>query len=253
MIDFTGKHISIVGGSRGIGAETARFAAQLGATVSITYAANAQRAAAVVSDIIKAGGQAKAYQADVTHENSVDAYVDAAITDNGPIEGMVVSAGIFEHAPIETMTTEFWDRTMHTNLRGTMLAVRAGAKAMRAAQRGGSIVIYTSTAGQSGGGGGASAYCVSKAGQIMFARCMAAELGPDGIRVNSLAPAWTETEMAAAHLDRLEREHVAQQFALKRIGQPNDVAQSTCYLLSDAAQFVTGTCHSVDGGMAMRY
>ena len=87
---------------------------------------------------------------------------------------------------------------------------------LRASGNGGSIVMYTSTAGQSGGGGGASAYCVSKAGQIIFARCMAAELGPDNIRVNSIAPAWTETEMAKKHLDRIGRE------ALYESGETDD-------------------------------
>jgi len=252
MIDLTGKHIVIIGGSRGIGAATAKQAASLGATVSLTYASSPDRAREVVDAIAAAGGKAQAYQAEITAEHQVDAAVDAAIADHGPLHGMVVSAGVFEHLKIEDMTTEFWDRTMTINLRGTMFAVRAAARHLRAQGDGGSIVIYTSTAGQHGGGGGASAYCVSKAGQILFARCMAHELGPDGIRVNSLAPAWTETEMAAPHLERLEREQVKQTFPLRRIGEPEDVAKATCYLLSDAAGFVTGTCHVVDGGMAMR-
>ena len=81
---------------------------------------------------------------------------------------------------------------------------------------------------------------------------MAHELGADQIRVNSIAPAWTETDMAAVHLDRLGRDKVAKQFALGRIGLPDDVASATCYMLSDLARFVTGTVHTVDGGMAMR-
>jgi len=252
MIDFNGTHLFICGGSRGIGAATARLAAELGAKVSLTYNANPDRAEALVKEIETAGGKAAAFQAEVSDEQSVARAVDAAVEQFGPLRGMVISAGIFEHLTIEEMTLEFWERTQSINMRGTVWAVKAAARQMRAHGQGGSIVIYTSTAGQSGGGGGASAYCVSKAGQIIFARCMAKELGADGIRVNSLAPAWTETEMAAKHLDRLDREKVSQDFALGRVGLPEDVAKATCYLLSDAAGFVTGTCHTVDGGMAMR-
>ena len=93
---------------------------------------------------------------------------------------------------------------------------------------------------------------MSKAGQIVFGRCMAHELSGDKIRVNTIAPAWTETDMAAPHLDRQGREGVAKRFPLGRIGLPDDVASATCYLLSDMAGFVTGTVHTVDGGMAMR-
>jgi len=252
MIDLNETHIFVTGGSRGIGAATARMAARLGAKVSLTYNANPERARALVEAIKDDGGEAAAFHAEVSDEASVEGAVEAAVRTFGDLRGMVVSAGIFEHCKIESMTVEFWERTQSINLRGTVWAVKAAAKQMRLHGRGGSIVIYTSTAGQSGGGGGAAAYCVSKAGQIIFARCMAHELGRDGIRVNSLAPAWTETEMAAPHLDRLDREEVGKSFALGRVGQPDDVAKATCYLLSDAAGFVTGTCHTVDGGMAMR-
>jgi len=252
MIDLKGTHIFISGGSRGIGAATARLAAKLGAKVSLTYNASPDRAEALVKEIEAEGGEAAAFQAEVRDETSMNDAVEAAVQRFGELRGMVVSAGIFEHCKIEEMTVEFWERTQSINMRGTLWAVKAAAKQMRGHGHGGSIVIYTSTAGQSGGGDGASAYAVSKASQITFARCMARELGGDGIRVNSLAPAWTETEMAAKHLDRLDREKVGKSFALGRVGLPEDVAKSTCYLLSDAAGFVTGTCHSVDGGMAMR-
>ncbi|MDA0712175.1 MAG: SDR family oxidoreductase, partial [bacterium] len=185
-------------------------------------------------------------------EEHVDQVISQSIAHFGDLHGMVVSAGVFEHCPIEELTPAFWERTMSINLAGTVWCVKAAAKHMRAHGQGGAIVIYSSTAGQAGGGGGASAYAVSKAGQIMFARCMAHELGPDRIRVNTIAPAWTETDMAAPHLDRLGREKVANRFPLGRIGQSDDVASATCYLLSDLASFVTGTVHTVDGGMAMR-
>ncbi|MBC7805632.1 MAG: SDR family oxidoreductase [Akkermansiaceae bacterium] len=251
-IDLSGKHVLIVGGSRGIGASAARTVAKAGANVSLTYRDNANAAAAVVADIHATGGGALALQADVQDEAVIEAAVASATAAFGPLAGVVISAGIFEHRTIETMTLDFWDRTMATNLTGTMLAVRAVQKGMRESGGGGSIVIYTSTAGQSGGGGGSAAYCVSKAGQIMFMKCMAHELAPHQIRVNCVAPAWTETDMAAASLDRLGREKVARDFPLGRIGQPQDVADATLFLLSDLSAFITGVTLTVDGGIAMR-
>jgi NAD(P)-dependent dehydrogenase (short-subunit alcohol dehydrogenase family) len=246
------SHIFIAGGSRGIGAAAAKLAAQAGAAVSITYHQRSDAADAVVAAITGAGGKAAAFKANVADEKQVFAAMDAAAAKFGPPTGVVASAGIFEHMLIEDMTAEFWQNMLDTNLTGTMWIVKAAAKHMRQAGRGGSIVIYTSTAGQSGGGGGASAYSVTKAAQITFARCMAHELGKDKIRVNTVAPAWTETDMADKHLERLGREKVAQQFPLGRIGQADDVAKATIFLLSKDAEFITGTTVTVDGGMAMR-
>ncbi len=246
MNDLADRHILIIGGSRGIGAASARRCAALGARVSLTYRAESARAEALAAEI---GGAA--FACDVADEHDVDAATDAAVARLGELRGVVISAGIFEHLAIEAMTVAFWERTMAINLRGTMLAIRAARRHLGHG-RGGSIVIYTSTAGQSGGGGGSAAYCVSKAGQIMLAKCMAHELAPLRVRVNCVAPAWTETDMAAASLDRLGREQVAKSFPLGRIGQPGDVADATAFLLGDASSFITGTTVTVDGGIAMR-
>lgn len=240
------QHIHVIGGSRGIGAAAARSCARRGAKVSLTYRSERDKAEALAAEI---GG--RAYAAEVTDPAAVEAALKQAVADLGPLTGLVVSAGVFEHAKIDDLTDAFWNRTIGINLTGTMIAVRAGQKHLRTSG-GGSIVIYTSTAGQSGGGDGASAYCVSKAGQIMFMKCMARELGPHGIRVNCIAPAWTETDMAAKHLERLGRETVAKQFPLGRIGKAEDVADATAFLLGDDARFITGVTLTVDGGMAMR-
>ena len=251
MIDLTGKHIFIAGGSRGIGAAAARMAAHAGADVSIGYAQHADAAESVLAEIGRAGRRGWMVQADVAEDGAMELALDEAVRHNGPLSGMVVSAGIFEGAPIHEMTAEFWDRTMAINLRGTFLAVKAAARHMRAKGHGGSIVIYASTAGQRGSAV-YSAYATSKGGQIMFMRSMAKELGPDRIRVNCIAPAWTETDMAAASLTELGRENVARDFALGRIGLPEDAAGATIFLLSDLAGFITGSTITVDGGMDMR-
>jgi 3-oxoacyl-[acyl-carrier protein] reductase len=246
LIDLRGRHIFVFGGSRGIGAAAARMAASAGAVVSIAYRDNAEAARKLMAEL---GDVATAFRADISAEAEVDDAVDAAVKQNGPLHGMVVSAGIFEGCYLNEMDTAFWDHTMAVNLRGTFLAVRAAARHMRNA--GGSVVIYTSTAGQRGSAE-YSAYATSKGGQIIFMRSMAKELAGDRIRVNCIAPAWTETDMAAPTLDALGREEVAAGFALGRIGLPQDVAGATCFLLSDLSSFITGSTITVDGGMDMR-
>ncbi|AIE85716.1 SDR family NAD(P)-dependent oxidoreductase [Fimbriimonas ginsengisoli] len=249
MISLAGRHIFIAGGSRGIGAASARMAAQAGAAVSVNYLSNREAADRTVEDVRASSGKGFAVQADISEDGAMDAAVDAAVAELGPLSGLVVSAGVFEGCYLPEMTAEFWDRTMSVNVRGTFLAVRAAARHMRTA--GGSIVIYTSTAGQRGSAE-YSAYATSKGAQIMFMRSMAKELAPDQIRVNCIAPAWTDTDMAAPSFDILGRDNVAASFPLGRIGRPEDVAGATVFLLSDLASFITGSTITVDGGMDMR-
>jgi len=251
VLTLANKHIFIAGGSRGIGAAVARLAAKAGANVSVNYRSSADEARAVVGDVEKLGRKAIALAADVADENAMERAVDAAVAHCGPLTSLVVSAGIFESCPLEQMTVAFWERTMSINLRGTFLAVKAAARQLRAAKRGGSIVIYTSTAGQRGSSQ-FSAYATSKGAQIMFMRSMALELAPDRIRVNCIAPSWTETDMSGGVMDAIGREQILKGCPLGRVGAPTDVANATCYLLSDLAEFMTGTTMTVDGGIDMR-
>lgn len=227
------------------------MAARAGAAVSISYRENRSAGEKIVREIAADGGRAFAVQADIAEDGEMDRATGEAVLHLSPLNGLVVSAGIFEGAYLQDMTAEFWDRTMAVNVRGTFLAVRAAARHMRPAGKGGSIVIYTSTAGQRGSAE-YSAYAASKAAQIIFMRSMAKELAANRIRVNCVAPAWTETDMAAPSLDALGRDEVVKGFPLGRIGQPGDAAGAACYLLSDLAEFVTGSTITVDGGMDMR-
>ena len=239
----------VAGGSRGIGRATALMAARAGASVAVNYVRNRDAADAAVAEIAALGGKAVAVRADIAADGEADRAVDEAVAALGPLSGLVVSAGIFEPAPIAEMTAAFWDRTMALNVRGTFLAVRAAARHMRAG--GGSIVIYASTAGQRGSSV-YSAYATSKGAQLLFMRSMAKELAPDRIRVNAVAPGWTETDMSREAMDQEGRAGIIASIPLGRIGQPDDAAGAACFLLSDLAAFITGSTITVDGGFDMR-
>jgi NAD(P)-dependent dehydrogenase (short-subunit alcohol dehydrogenase family) len=252
MIQLNGKHIVIVGGSRGLGAASAVMAAKAGAKVTITYRANEEAAKKVLQEIESGGGKAFAVQAELSLEGDMVKALDRAVEKFGAPHGLVVSAGIFEGpARIEDMSLEFWNRTMVINVTGTFLAVKAAVRHIRKAQIPASIVLYTSTAGQRGSED-YSAYATSKGAVILFMRSMARELGPERIRVNCVAPAWTETDMARPSLDAIGRDKLKKEFVLRKIGHPDDIAGATVYLLSDLANHVTGITLTVDGGIDMR-
>jgi NAD(P)-dependent dehydrogenase (short-subunit alcohol dehydrogenase family) len=251
MINLKGRRIFVAGGSRGIGRAAALMAAQAGADVAISYRADRAAAEATAMEMEAFGGRVLVVGADVASEAEIGPAIDGAVKALGGLDGLVVSAGIFEGRALGEMSLEFWNRTMTINLTGTFLAVKAAVPHLRRSGVGGSIVIYTSTAGQRGSAV-YSAYATSKAGQIMFMRSMALELAPDRIRVNCVAPAWTETDMARGPVEAIGRDKVIAGFPLGRIGHPDDVAGATVYLLSDLARFVTGMTLTVDGGKDMR-
>jgi NAD(P)-dependent dehydrogenase (short-subunit alcohol dehydrogenase family) len=251
MLNLKGRRIFVAGGSRGIGRAAALMAAQAGANVAISYRADKAAADDIAGQIEAIGRKAVVVRADVANESAIGPAIDRATRAMGGLDGLVVSAGVFEGKEIEEMSLEFWNRTMAINLTGTFLCVKAAVPHLRKQGKGGSIVIYTSTAGQRGSAV-YSAYATSKAGQIMFMRSMALELAPDRIRVNCVAPAWTDTDMARGPVDAIGRDKVIAGFPLGRLGRPDDVAGATVYLLSDLARFVTGMTLTVDGGKDMR-
>lgn len=250
MIDLRGQHVFVAGGGRGIGRATAIMAARAGAAVSVNYVRDAAAASETVATIQTNGGRALAVGADITLEGAAEVAMKQAVAQLGPLSGLVVSAGIFEGEPLDRMSLEFWQRTLSINLTGTFLAVQAAAPHLRQ-NGGGSMVIIASTAGQRGSDV-FSAYATSKGGQLLFMRSMAKELAPDKIRVNCVAPGWTETDMSREALDAQGREAVSQTIPLGRIGLPDDSAAPACFLLSDLAQFITGSTITVDGGFDMR-
>jgi NAD(P)-dependent dehydrogenase (short-subunit alcohol dehydrogenase family) len=243
----------VTGGGSGIGLACATRLAADGATVTIT-GRSADRLAAGVAAIEEAapGADVRSVPADVTDEDTLAAAVAAAAEPTGRIDGIVVSAGGSETiGPLTQVDAEAWRRTVDLNLTGTLLTIKHGARIM-ARQGGGSIVAISSVAGAVTHRW-FGAYGPAKAGIDMLCRVAADELGASGIRVNSVRPGLTRTDLVEAITapGPVLDDYLACT-PLGRIGEPEDVANLVRFLLGPEASWITGENISVDGGHAVR-
>ena len=192
-----GKVAIITGSSRGIGACIARRYGAEGARVAVVAHSNLDKAEAVVKEINDAGGEAKAFQADVTQVSECDRLAGEVIAAFGTVDILVNNAGIFTAVPIEDTTEEIWDTQIDLNLKGSFFMARAVVPTMKA-KGNGKIINITSIAGV-GGFPNSGAYCSSKGGQVNMVNALCLELAKDGINVNSLAPGNIKTDMNAPY------------------------------------------------------
>jgi len=239
-----GNTALVTGGSRGIGRATCLALAREGARVAVNYVSNAQAARKVVAEIERLGGEAIMVEADVADPDSVAGMVAAVEHRLGPVDLLVTSAGIAKAEHHSKMTFESWRHMLSVNLDGTYLPVMAVKDGML--DRGyGRIVCIASVAGLRARGR-LITYSTSKAGVIAFARSCAEAFGP-AIRVNCVAPGLIETDMGAStgaeHMQRL-----ADEAFLKRIGQPEEIAETVLFLLTERSSFTTGQTFVADGG-----
>jgi 3-oxoacyl-[acyl-carrier protein] reductase len=246
--DFAGRVALVTGGSRGIGAGTARALAERGARVIVTGRDEAALAS-VVGSIRGAGGEAASLAADLTEAASVEALRAAAEAAFGLPELLVACAGGGgANRPLAEETPENWRATLDRNLTTAFLTLRAFLPAMYEQGRGG-VVVMSSSAGRQLSGASAP-YTAAKAGLQALMRQAAAEAGPRGVRVNAIAPSAIVTDRLAAQPAAV-REEIARGFPLRRLGEVDDVVAATLYLLSDAAGWVTGVTLDVAGGRVM--
>lgn len=248
-LDLTGKTALVTGASRGIGRSIAQTLAAAGANVVVNYVSNEQAAQAVVTHITEAGGKAIAIQADVSQGGDVERLVKGTIEAFGQIDILINNAGITRDTLLLRMKEEDFDAVLQTNLRSVYLCTKAVFRPM-SRQRGGRIVNITSVVGLMGNVGQAN-YAAAKAGIIGFTKSTAREMASRNINVNAVAPGFIETELTDV-LSEEARAGIMSQIPLARLGQPQDVADLVCFLVSDAATYITGQTFAVDGGMVMQ-
>lgn len=252
----------VTGGSRGIGAATAIQLGLHGATVAVNYHRNEAAAQKVVETIKKAGGKALAFQADVAKQEEVERMVAHIHETLGPIDTLVLNAPassspsteIPAHEQLQAILAPFtgsrWD-VMESFVRGQLQAAYYPGQAVlpdMIKQKHGSIIFVTTThARRPAAGGIAVAVAIAKAGVETMVQHMAEELGPSGIRVNTVSAGMVLTDLNAGAPQEM-KDQMAQATPLRRNGRPEDIASAIIYLASDQASFVTGAYLTVDGG-----
>lgn len=249
-LDLNNRVAIVTGGSRGIGRATVDCFASLGANVVVNFVKDERAAAAAVTAVQKAGRDALAVQADVSRLDEAQHLIDATVEHFGRLDFLVCNAGIWEGATVDEMSEEIWDRTLDLNLKGTWAACRAAVPHMKSGKFG-RIVIVSSTAGQRGEAN-VSNYAASKGGQISFTKSLAAELGPFGINVNSVAPGWVDTDMCAdVFVDKNFRKSIEDLHPIGRVATPADIAWPIVFLCTEWARHITGEILNVNGGAVL--
>lgn len=244
--------VLITGGSRGIGAEVARLAAQRGYSVAINFRRGREAAESLVKEIQTGGGRAAAFRADVAFDREVRNLFLRVESQMGPPVALVNSAGI---SPPPQFAIDFDANELQElfaiNLVGTMLCCREAIKRMAKSQggKGGSIVNVSSMAATIGGRQGSSHYAASKAAVDCFTVGLAKEVAEEGIRVNAVRPGMTRTDMTAELAQDADcRRRTEETIAMRRFAEAKEVAAPVLWLLSQEASFVSGALIDVSGG-----
>ncbi len=252
LIDLSGKVALITGGSRGIGAATAMLFAKAGADVAFTYRSRKADAERVLGELRgSGGGRFRAYQLDLASRESNERVVADVVRDFGGLDCFVANAGIWvpEEVPVARMSDAQWRETMQVNLDSVFYGCRA---VLRVIRPGGSVVIVTSTAGQRGEGFHAD-YAASKGALIALVKSLAIEAAPE-VTVNSVAPGWVDTEMAALpyQADGGEgRRRIEAGIPLRRVATADDIAGPIVFLCSKLGRHITGEIVNVNGGAVL--
>lgn len=248
-IDLAGKRAVITGGSRGVGAATARLLARAGADVGISYRSRHSDAEAVVGELVGLGVAAWAEAGDLSDTEAVARLFARAHAEFGGLDILVANAGIWpaEDVPIAAMSDARWRRTLAVNLDAVFYAVRAAAEALSDSGR---IVVVGSTAGQRGEANHAD-YAATKGAVISLVKGVAIELAPRDITVNCVAPGWIDTEMAARPYADGGRHRIEAGIPLGRVATAEDVAGPILFLCSALGRHITGEVLNVNGGAVL--
>lgn len=240
----------VTGGSRGIGRATVERFAEMGAHVVINYLRDERAAAETRSAAERLGVQALTVRADVARTEEADGLIEACMERFGRLDFLVCNAGVWEGAPVDSMSEEQWDKVVRVNLKGTWAICRAGVAQMKR-QGFGRIVVVSSTAGQRGESN-YSNYAAAKGGQISFIKSLATELAGFNINVNAVAPGWVLTQMTEEIFgDAARRKSIERTIPLGRVASADDVARPIIFLCSDWARHITGEVLNINGGSVL--
>ncbi len=249
LMDLTGRNIVVTGAAQGIGEAVARMAHGLGAKVVLIDVLG-EKLEALVADLGE--GRAEAHVGSVADQAFVQGTIDAVVASNGALHGLVNNAGIVRAAMINNMTPEAWQQVIDVNLSGVFYCLQAVGRHMYERSKAGdkspaSIVNISSDAGRRGTIGQIN-YGAAKSGVMGLTMSAAREWSPKGIRVNSVCFGVVETEMTEVIRSEKFRDMMLAQIPMGRFSAPDEVCKPVCFLLSEAASYITGQHLSVNGG-----
>ena len=246
--ELVGKTAVVTGGSRGIGKAIALELASKGANIVINYRSDEISVQATIKEIEALGSRAIAVKCDVSIFEQAKLIMKTAVEKFGSIDILVNNAGITKDNLLMRMKEEDFDRVIQVNLKGTFNCIRHVSSIMLK-QRSGKIINISSVVGITGNAGQVN-YAAAKAGIIGITKSVARELASRGITCNAVAPGFIQTDMTNCLSEKV-KEGTLNSIPLKRIGEPQDVANLVCFLASKSSDYITGQVINVDGGMVM--
>lgn len=246
--------VFITGATGDIGRSLALEFAQSGAALALCDLATSEDAAPLLAEVRQRGGRATYGRVDVTDAVAVATFVSETVKEFGRIDLCIANAGIVERGGLLELSLDAWRRTLDVNLTGCFITAQAAARAMVQAGRGGQVIFIGSWV-QDVPRENIGAYCAAKGGLKMLAKCLALELAPRGIRVNTVAPGWVDAGLTGKNLqvNPQRRAQLERQIPLGRLASAEEVARTVRLLSSADAAYLTGTTLLVDGGSSLGF
>lgn len=245
---LAGRTALVTGGSRGIGKAVVWALAREGAKVAFTYNSNEEAASNLVKELELDQREVVAFQADAANGERAGEVIDAVVEKWEKLDILVNNAGIIKDNLLVRMNESEWLDVVNTNLNSLYYYCKPAMQHMMSA-RYGRIVNISSVAGRYGNPGQTN-YAATKGGIDGFSRCLAYEMGKRGITVNSVAPGFIATDMTEVIRNAAEKE-IKKQIAVKRLGEPEDIANAVLFLASEETSYITGQVLTVDGGLTL--